>query len=366
MRQWLSVASYLAMFVPILVLIGGHLTGYEWAPVLLFFVIYPLTRMVVGDVSDAQPEWTEKASKVLGAMPVAYGFCFVGTYFWVLNELSKGDLRSTADNAGFAVGILVAAALGACVSHTLVHSRKMGDRRLGSLMLALYGYPFFRAEHMAHHAMPRHVEAGHCPTLKESMWWFALRRLWTVPIEAMEWSRGVMGRAEKPQMVDSVWFWCGVSCCSFAAMCWVGGVYGAVNFLVFAVGLPMLNSFIVYIQHWGLGVDNGQPGGIRTQVGWEDKCRMQALTTLNLSLHQHHHERPNAAYFRLEPAKRGPVLPAGYGVMVLIGLFPPLWRKAMLPRLEGWKNDPMGQEGAGKGLYCVRVARPLQRAETSQ
>ena len=366
MRQWFSAASYLAMFVPLLVLIAGHSAGYEWSPVVLFFVIYPLTRLVTGEVRDEQPEWTEAAAKALGAMPVVYALCFIGTYLWALKELGRGDLRSTADNIGFTAGILVAAALGGCVSHTLVHSRKLGEQRLGSLMLALYGCPFFRAEHMAHHAMPRHVEAGHCPTVDESMFWFALRRLWAVPKEALEWSCGVMGRTGKTSVVDSVWFWCAVSLCSFAAMTWVGGTRGAVNFLVFAVGLAMLNSFIVYIQHWGLGVDNGQPGGIRAQVGWEDRCRLQALTTLNLSLHQHHHERPSAAYFRLRPKERGPVLPAGYAVMVLIGLFPPLWRRSMLPRLEGWKNDPLGQEGAGNGLYCVRATSGSKRAETDQ
>ena len=364
MKQWLNVAGYLAMFVPMVVLMGGHAVGFEWAPVVLFFMVYPVVRLITGEVNETQPEWSESESRALGALPVVYGVCFVGVYLWALNEFSGAEALSTSDNVGFTVGLLISAALGACVSHTLVHSRSVGGKRLGSLMLALYGYPFFRAEHMAHHAMPRHVEAGHCPTVKESMWWFAIRRLWTVPIEAIEWSAGVQART-RASVMDSVWFWCGVSCASFAAMTWAGGAYGAVSFIVFAVGLPMLNSFIVYIQHWGLGVDNGEPGGIRMQVGWEDRCRMQALTTLNLSLHQHHHERPNDAYFRLKPSKRGPVLPAGYGVMVLIGMIPPLWRWSMLPRLEGWKKDPLSQEGAGNSLYCVRVSGSARKAESA-
>jgi alkane 1-monooxygenase len=365
MKQWFSVAGYLAMFVPLVVLVVGHTVGFEWAPVVLFLGIYPLVRVITGEVKESQPEWTEAASRALAAMPVVYAVCFLGVYAWVLCEFAGAHARSTADNVGFTVGIVVTAALGACVSHTLVHSRSVMHKRLGSLMLALYGYPFFRAEHMAHHAMPRHVEAGHCPTVKESVWWFAIRRLWTVPVEAMEWSRGVQARAREASVLDSLWLWCAISVASFAAMTWASGLYGAVSFIVFSVVLPMLNSFIVYIQHWGLGVDNGQPGGVRVQVGWEDRCRMQALTTLNLSLHQHHHERPNDAYFRLQPSERGPVLPAGYGVMVLIAMVPPLWRRSMLPRLESWKSAPLGQLGAGNGLYCLRVNGPTKKAEAT-
>ncbi len=356
MKQWLGVAGYLAMFLPVVVLVAGHTIGFEWAPVVLFFGVYPLIRLLTGEVKDKQPLWTEAASRTLAAMPVVYAACFLGVYAWVLHEFAAADGRSTADNVGFTVSIVVTVALGSCVSHALVHCRGAIQRRLGSLMMALYGYPFFRAEHMAHHAMPRHVDAAHCPRVHESMWWFAIRRLWKVPMEAMDWSRGVQARAGHTNVIDSLGFWCGVSVASLAAMTWAGGWYGAISFVVFAVLLPMLNSFVAYIQHWGLGVDNGQPGGIRKQVGWEDRCRMQALTTLNLSLHQHHHERPNDAYFRLEPSDRGPVLPAGYSVMVLIALVPPLWRRLMMPRLEGWKTKPLVQKGAGKGLYCVAGA----------
>lgn len=366
MRQWFSVAGYLAMFVPLVALIAGHTMGFSWAPVVLFFAVYPVIRLVTGEVGDEQTEWTEAQAKVLGALPVAYAICFVGTYGWVMHELSGAALRSSSENVGFAVGLMVTVALGLCIAHALAHSREVSNRRISSFMMALYGYPFFRAEHMAHHAMPRHVEAGHCPAVGESMMGFALRRLWTVPKEAIEWSAGVMARSERRRLVDSLWFWCAVSVASLVAMTWAGGMYGAVVFLVVAIGVQLINSFVGYIQHWGLGVDNGVQGGIRTQVGWEDRCRMQALTTLNLSLHQHHHERPSTPYFRLQPTNAGPLLPAGYGIMLLIGLVPPLWRKSMLPRLDAWKNDPLSQIGAGKGLYCVRVTRPLQRAETTQ
>jgi alkane 1-monooxygenase len=366
MRQWLSVASYLAMFIPIVVMIAGHEMGFSWAQVVMFFVVFPVIRVVTGEVGAAQPEWTEAGAKVLDALPVAYAVVFVGTYAWVLQALSEAGLKSSSDNVGFVLGLLVTVALGLCVAHALAHSRERRERRLGSFMMALYGYPFFRAEHMAHHAMPRHVEAGHCPGVSESMIGFALRRLWRVPKEAIDWSTGMMARSERQQVLDSMWFLYAVSAASLVAMTWAGGAYGAAVFLVVALGVQMLNSFVAYIQHWGLGIDNGIDGGIRAQVGWEDRCRMQALTTLNLSLHQHHHERPSIPYFRLEQTTNGPLLPAGYGVMVLIGLVPPLWRKSMLPRLEAWKKDPLGQEGAGRGLYCVRVTKQLQRAETSQ
>jgi alkane 1-monooxygenase len=366
MGHWFSVAGYLAMFVPLLTLIAGHAVGFSWAPVVLFFAVYPVIRLVTGEVGETQREWTELGAKVLGALPIAYAICFVATYAWVMHVLSEAELKSISEKVGFALGLMVTVALASCVAHALAHSRQKSERRLGSFMMALYGYPFFRAEHMAHHAMPRHVEAGHCPAVEESMMGFALRRLWKVPKEAIEWSAGVMARSERQSMMDSIWFGCAVSAASLVALTWAGGLYGAVVFMVVAIGLQMINSFVGYLQHWGLGIDNGVQGGVRVQVGWEDRCRMQALTTLNLSLHQHHHERPSTPYFRLEPRRAGPLLPGGYGIMLLIGFVPPLWRKSMLPRLEAWKNDPHGQVGAGNALYCVSVTKQMQRAETSQ
>lgn len=362
MNQILNATGYLAVFVPLLVMVAGHILGFEWGPVVMFFGVFVVIRLLTGDKSIEQPEWSELLSKMLDRLPVLYTVCFLGMYAWVLGALMHSVPISLGDKVGFVLGLVVTWGMGSCVAHELVHRRSRGLQRLGSLLLALAGYPFFASEHLAHHAMPRNVEQAHCPKVTESIWSYALRRFILTPKEALDWSMGIQARSKNASWIDTVWFWCAVSSGSFAAMVAAGGVFGGVVFLCLAVGVPTLMNFVVYMQHWGLGLDNGTGGSMRDQLGWEDGCRFQYWVTLGVSFHNRHHEKQSIPYYRLKKSQGAPLLPGGYAIMLLIALVPPLWRKVMVPRLNGWISDPMSQQGAGRSMYCFKmpaVSKPV-------
>lgn len=357
MEQMMRASGFLAIFVPLVVMGVGHSTGFEWAPVFMFFVIFPVVRLVAGETAGERVVWTERMARALELLPLVYASVFLGFYGWVLFELASWRPGSAGDGVGFVLGMLVTGGLSSCVSHELIHRRQKLFKRAGNMILALVGYPFFAGEHLAHHGLPRSVDTGHCPGVNESVWEFAARRLLLAPAEAIKWSTAVQARSNNQSGFDSVWFWCGVSCASAVLMTLAGGWFGLVLFVSLAVGVPTLMNFVVYVQHWGLGIDNGTGGAVRDQVGWEDGCRYQFWTTLGLSMHNEHHQKPSTPYYRLGPSPGKPVLPGGYGIMLLIAMVPPLWRKVMLPRLANWKSDPMSQQGAGRAVLCFKQVR---------
>lgn len=355
MRQALMATGYLLVFLPIAVMVVGHELGFEWGPLILFFGVFPVVRSLTGDVEKEAPVWTEGWSKFLSSMPIVYAGGFVFFFAWVVAQLGARRPEATLDQVGFVSGVLVTFALASCVAHELVHQKTPWARRLGNLLTALGGYPFFGYEHLAHHASPRDHDKAHCPRIDESIWSFVARRMVAAPREAYGWAAASRARSRSKSFLDSIWCWIGVSVASLATMSIAGGMYGVATFLTLAVGLPLLMNMIVYLQHWGLGTDNGVGGTKSDQVGWEDACRAQAWMTLNIAHHHEHHQRSSVPYYRLGMSGDGPVAPGGYAVMLLVAMVPPLWYRLMLPRLQGWMENPELQESAGRGLYCLNI-----------
>jgi alkane 1-monooxygenase len=64
-----------------------------------------------------------------------------------------------------------------------------------------------------------------------------------------------------------------------------------------------------------------------------------------LQRHADHHANAGRRYQILRHLDGGPQLPAGYPVMILLALVPPLWRRVMDPRVDAaraQKNAPAG------------------------
>ena len=53
----------------------------------------------------------------------------------------------------------------------------------------------------------------------------------------------------------------------------------------------------------------------------------------HLQRHSDHHANPTRRYQALRHVDEAPQLPSGYAGMILIALFPPLWRRVMDHRL---------------------------------
>ena len=59
-----------------------------------------------------------------------------------------------------------------------------------------------------------------------------------------------------------------------------------------------------------------------------------------LQRHSDHHANPTRRYQTLRHFDESPQLPSGYGTMIVVALFPPLWRRIMDPRvLDHYDGD---------------------------
>jgi alkane 1-monooxygenase len=113
-------------------------------------------------------------------------------------------------------------------------------------------------------------------------------------------------------------------------------------------------QLFTYIQHWGLGDDTLGTSASRG-YGWEDDCRLQSWMTLGISLHDAHHQSGHLSFYRVALTPDSPRLPAGYVVLMVLCLFPRLWRKVMLPALEHWQRNPNDPRSPGRDLTCFSL-----------
>jgi alkane 1-monooxygenase len=60
---------------------------------------------------------------------------------------------------------------------------------------------------------------------------------------------------------------------------------------------------------------------------------------INLARHADHHLTASKRYQVLHTIDAAPQLPAGYPLMILLALVPPLWRRVMDPRVAEWERS---------------------------
>ena len=97
---------------------------------------------------------------------------------------------------------------------------------------------------------------------------------------------------------------------------------------------------INYIEHYGLTrrVDDksrAEPFGM--QHAWNADHALTNIYVANLQRHSDHHLHAWKPYETLD-ALPGPQLPTGYAGCIFLATVPPLWFRAMRPRLAAWAS----------------------------
>ena len=319
-------------------------------------LVFPLTRVVFGVVSaDGQPPWSEPVAKVLDRLPFIYGAALAGGVGVLLVHISRPGMTVHAA-VGWTLSLWVTMAFATCVAHEVLHRRLRADRIVGHLLAGLAGYPVLGYEHARHHQRAGSTAAAEWPRDTESVWQFAWRRLSTI-LRGSLGIRGlaIAGNAGSPNVVGlrvalvataTTWTLFALAA-GWAGVMIYAGVMGLVAFAL---------QVITDLQHWGLGDDNIEDAK-RGDYGWEGDCQFQAWVTMGLSLHQSHHRNGSRPYYELVIAADSPRPPAGYVLLMLAALLPPLWRLVMVPALTHWRARPDKPLSAGRRLACVAFYR---------
>lgn len=355
--QLRTASGYLVIFlVPVLLLAGIELD----VPSLAFgvvFLLFPFTRTVFGGVESEAVLWREDIATVLDRLPLLYAAVLPVTVALVLGHFPMSGPHATAHILGLGLSLWITMLLAICVAHELIHRRDARFALVGYCIAGIAGYPILGQEHLVHHARSGDTHSAECPRLDESMWQFALRRAVRIFCDTYApgsafWSPTAPSRPQQRLRIATA-----VSALTWIAFVLAGGWTGGALYLGVMIGTTFGVQLVTYIQHWGLGDDSLGSDRASSEFGWEDDCRFQSWITLGLSFHNAHHQSSQRPYYRIALASDSPRLPAGYLILMVISLFPRLWRNVMQPALNHWQSDASRPRSPGRSLTCFALYR---------
>lgn len=286
-------------------------------------------------------------------IPFQYATAVLGAYLFTASDLGwlgyDGSL-GWFGKIGVALSAATVAGVGINTAHELGHKREKLERWLAKITLAQVCYGHFYVEHnRGHHVRVATPEDPASARFGESFWEFlprsvvgGIRSAWELeaqrirrtgknPWNPRTWADNDVINA----LAMSVLFW--------GVMIAVFGVALIPYVLINAVYGSSLLESVNYLEHYGL-VRQKQASGryerCTPQHSWNSDHIVTNLFLYHLQRHSDHHANPTRRYQTLRSFDDSPNLPAGYGALIGVTYFPPVWRKLMDHRvLEHYAGD---------------------------
>ena len=223
---------------------------------------------------------------------------------------------------------IISGAVGIVFAHELMHQKTRFERFLSDLLMGMALYGHFRTEHvLVHH---RHVgtrKDAVTARYGENFYRFFIR-----VIPECFWD-----------FQNPFFIYFGLMLFFLLLAILIGGILGAICFIVQAFIAVLHLEVVNYIEHYGLvrqKLDNGKFEPTRPHHSWNANDHASNLLLINLQKHSDHHARPNKKYQHLQSydADDAPQLPFGYPLMVLLSLIPQFWMKVMNPKVLEWRK----------------------------
>jgi alkane 1-monooxygenase len=263
---------------------------------------------------------------------------------WGLRAVSGGGL-TPLETIGVTLGTgLTTGAIGITFAHELIHRTDRLERLLGEVLLAGVGYTHFAIEHV--HGHHRHVATPRDPAsarLGEPFYRFVPRSVaggllgaWRIEVQRLR-RRGRPAWHPSNRMLR----YAATQPLLYAVVGWATGPAGMAFLAGQAAVAVFMLEVINYIEHYGLRRREIEPGRyerVRPWHSWDSSHRVSNWILINLARHADHHVVASKRYPMLSSLDRAPQLPAGYGLMFLVALAPPLWRRVMDPRVHAWRE----------------------------
>ena len=332
-----------------------HATGLEvfwWLGPIILFVVLPALDLLIGRTSDNPPD-SERARLEADKyyrwitylfLPVQYVSLVFTCWVWATQGL---DLVSTV---GLALTMGVVSGIAINTAHELGHKREENERWLSKVALASSGYGHFYVEHnRGHHVRVATPEDPASSRFGENFWtsflprtiWGSLRSSWH--LEVKRFSR----HQQNPWSLrnDILISWA-MTVVLFAALCLVFGV-GVLPWLIMqaVVGFTLL-EIVNYLEHYGLKRarrEDGRYERVDPRHSWNADHTVSNLLLYQLQRHSDHHANPVRRYQTLRHFEESPQLPSGYGTMIVVAVFPPLWRRIMDPKVVAHYDGDLTQ-----------------------
>ncbi|WP_155375658.1 alkane 1-monooxygenase [Catellatospora vulcania] len=346
---------------------GGHEWGWWLAPVVVFGLI-PLVDLLVGDDRQNPPE--QAFAALQGAryyrvltylyLPLQYAALAACCAVWARGGLSPFGAIGLVLSVGIVNGIAINTA------HELGHKRERLERWLSKIALAPTGYGHFHVEHnRGHHVRVATPADPASARLGESFWAFlprtvlgSLRSAWRLETARFR----LRGRTPWTWRNDVLNAWV-MTVVLFAALtAWFGPVVLPLLAVQAVVGFALL-EVVNYLEHYGLArqqLGTGRYDKVDARHSWNSDRIVTNVFLFQLQRHSDHHAHPLRRYQVLRSFDSSPQLPAGYATMIVVALFPPLWRHVMDRRvLAHYDQDLSAANVHPPALARLRARYPL-------
>lgn len=321
-----------------------QLTGNRlsfWAGPIVILGVIPFLDVAIGeDGSNPREEDYDRLSNdryyrwcTFGFLPVQLIGLFVAALEWADPSLAIVDKLGLACTIGLVSGIGINAA------HELGHRVERAERWLAKIALAQSGYGHFFVEHnRGHHARVATPEDPASARFGESLWSFLPRSVSgglrsAIRLERERLLRQGRGWWSPHNNVLQAW---AMSVVLFGVLLVMAGpVIAPYLLLQAAIGAGLLET-VNFIEHYGL-LREKRPDGRYRRCSPRDSWNSDRLVTnifmFHLQRHSDHHANPGRRYQTLRSCEQAPQLPAGYATMVLLAVFPRVWRRVMDKRV---------------------------------
>ncbi|MDP3890476.1 fatty acid desaturase [Nocardioides sp.] len=352
-EQWKDKKRYLwliGLVVPSLAFVAAGLwwltgwTAWFWIGPVVILVIVPMIDLLVGlDRSNPPDDVIDQLENDKYYRWITYLFLpiqyagFVGA-FWLMTTF---DL-STVAKVGLAISIGCIGGIGINTAHELGHKKESHERWLSKIALAPVFYGHFYIEHnRGHHVRVATPEDPASSRMGESFYRFWPRTVGGSLLSAWRLEKRRYARKDQhPFRIgnDVINSWL------MTAVLWGGLIavfgVGITPYLILQaiVGFSLL-EVVNYMEHYGmLRQKVGRAGKERYERvapshSWNSNNIATNVLLYHLQRHSDHHANPTRRYQTLRDFEESPVLPTGYAGMIVLALFPPIWRRVMDPRV---------------------------------
>ena len=354
--------------VPLIAIVALLHNSGVWAVFLVpvvFLIVVPILDLIVGErcVEDGDQETD----------PVFELFLYIQIPFHLMIFIGAIWVAVTADLPLWArivevVGFGLVNGQATLIGHEFAHKPERRKRIAAQIALATVGMGHFLLEHVrGHHIFVATPEDCASARLGESIYAFAMRdmvgeivgghaheakRLRGKGMAAMSWQNRILQSYALSLAIAALL----VFLLGWEALPWI---------ILHHIAAWFTLTLITYIEHYGLlrqMLPDGRREAVQRIHTWDTDAMISNMLLLNVQRHADHHARPMKPYQSLRVQDDGPRLPTGYFGMIVLALFPPLWRLVMDARVVS------AVQGNVARLHLVgspdrRVARLILRSE---
>ncbi len=341
MLRYVSVFSVVTLLPAGLLLCASTFGGF-WVmpPLLILGVISHICDELFENRPDAPIE--RMFQNLLPILLALLHFPLLAAAIWSITYQPFSILEKLALLSGY---MLYFAHVSNAVAHELIHRTKRLQFMLGKWMFIsiLFGH------HTSSHRLIHHpyVATRYDPNTArygENFYRFFARSWKGSFLAGLGAENERLGYPAESRAVDVANPYFTYILGSFLCMGLVAGIgeWAALFVYILLASLAQVGLLMTdYTQHYGLARTEGADGKfppIAPHHSWNAPHWFTRNLTLNAPLHSDHHAKPAKPYTDLRSygPEDAPLLPYSPGIMSILALYPPRWRKVMHPRVATW------------------------------